>query len=60
VLNPKSKKVVQLEMDGSFVKVWDSIREAERVCGFDSSSISACCLGKYKFHRGYLWKYAES
>lgn len=60
VMNPFSKRVVQYNLDGSIVKVWDSIRIAEKEGGFDSSAISKCCKGKYKNHKGFLWKYCET
>jgi hypothetical protein len=26
--------------------------------GFDSSSISRCCAGKIRFHKGHHWRFA--
>ena len=57
--NPKSKKVVQLTLDGDLVKVWDSAKDAVREEGFSDSHISNCCKGKRKTHRGYKWVYYE-
>lgn len=53
-----SKKVAQYTLDGELVKVWDSINECGRN-GFDASTISKCCKGKKKTHKGYIWKYID-
>ena len=51
-----SKKVYQYTLDGKFVKEWKSTAECGRN-GFDQSSVSACCRGERKTHKGYIWKY---
>lgn len=35
-----------------------SIKDA-KAAGFTGPSISACCVGKYKSHKGYTWKYIQ-
>ena len=57
--NPYSKKIVQLSLSGELIRVWDSIREAEREEGFDHRHICKCCKGKQKFHKEYKWMYYE-
>lgn len=52
----ESKQVLQLTLDGELVREWPSSREAGRN-GFGQGSISRCCLGKQKHHKGYIWKY---
>lgn len=56
--HPTSKAVVQLTVDGEFVKRWDCASDAVRECGFDSGSITHCCKGESKYHKGYRWEYA--
>lgn len=51
-----SKKICQIDIDGNVVKVWNSMAEAKQQ-GFDDTSICRCCKGKYKKHKGYIWKY---
>lgn len=57
----KSKRVVQLSMNGCFIKEWASGREACRGIGIyhSHSSISACCTGKQKYAYGYIWMFKE-
>ena len=51
-----SKKVYQYTIDGELVKVWPSTAECKRN-GFNQGTISRCCLGKLKTHKGFLWSY---
>lgn len=53
----KSKKqVYQYTLDGEFIKTWQSTRECGRN-GYNQCSISKCCNGKLKTHKGYRWSY---
>ena len=52
-----SKKVLQLSLTGELIREWESTRECERN-GFKQSSISNCCNGKQKSHKGFRWEYA--
>ena len=54
------KKVVQYDLDGNFIKEWDSIKEAQEKT--KSCHISMCCKGhkKYKTSGGYIWRYKEA
>ena len=58
-LHAKSIQVLQYNLDGSFVKEWESINLA---CseGFSSTHISGCCKGKLRKHKGYVWKYKQN
>ena len=51
-----SKPVIQYTLDGQFVKEWESINEADRN-GYNHGHIAACCLGKRKTHKGFIWEY---
>lgn len=52
-----SKPVGQYTRDGELVKIWPSVREAEREAGFRHSTISQAANGKYKHGYGFIWKY---
>ena len=51
----KSKKVLCVETG----KVYESIREAERLTGVSHSNISKCCIGKLKSAGGFHWQYID-
>ena len=53
-----SKTVLQYDLEGNFIKEWKSIMECGRN-GYIFTSVSKCCLGKQKTHKGYIWKYKE-
>ena len=51
--------VVQLNIDGSFVKEWQSATKAEEA-GFGCATIiNRCVKKKLKSHYGYLWLYSD-
>lgn len=54
----QSKKVYQYTKDYKLVNVWESTKEVGRN-GYTQSSISACCRGELKSHKGYIWSYRE-
>lgn len=54
----RAKKVIQYDLDGSFIRVWDSITEASRTLNIQHPCISDCCRGKQKTAGGFIWKYA--
>lgn len=51
-----SKKVLQLSLDGELIKEWESMAECGRN-GFNQSSVSACCRGEQKTHKGFRFMY---
>lgn len=62
LVNRRQKtRVAAYDLDGNFIKKFDSIKEAveEMVNGnkYASSNIGLCCRGKYKQAYGYIWKY---
>lgn len=50
--------VCQYTLDGQLIKVWESATQAEKE-GFNQSNVVKVCKGKYKHHKGYVWKYAN-
>lgn len=54
-----SKKVVKLNLDGSFVAEYNSINEAARINNILSTCIVANLKGKSKTSYGYVWQYKE-
>lgn len=55
----KNSKVIQYDMVGNALKIWESIKEAAENLGLNYQSISACCRGKRKSSGGYMWSYAN-
>lgn len=52
-----SKPIEQYDLEGKFIKEWDSAAQVERDLGFNHSNISKCCLGRYNIAYNYKWKF---
>ena len=57
----RSKKVLQYDLDGNFIKEWNSIREAHYNTNISRMGISRCCSNRasYITAGGYKWKYKD-
>ena len=51
--------VAQYDLQGSLVKVWDSVREASRVLNVSHANILACCKGRQKTCKNFIWRYTN-
>ena len=51
------RKIIQLTLDGYFIREWSSINEAQSELGI--KHISCCCSGERKTSGGFKWKYKE-
>jgi hypothetical protein len=53
--------VIQLSLQGKFIKEYNSISEAvNSVKGTTSAKISSVCKGKRKSHKNFIWIYKEN
>lgn len=58
-LNKTSKKVNQYDLEGNYIKTWNSIMDIERELGINNSNISSCCNGNKNSAGGFKWKHYE-
>jgi hypothetical protein len=56
--DPKRKPIIQLTLDGNFVKEWDFVDQV-KLSGFDPRTVVRVCQNKksYYKHKGYKWEY---
>lgn len=54
-----TRKVLQYDKEGNFIKEWDSVKSATEAMACTKMSIIRCCQGKNKSCMGYIWKYKE-
>ena len=54
----QKRKVVQKDVDGKQIAVFDSIREAARSVNVSTGHIWQCCNGQRKTCKGSVWNYA--
>lgn len=52
-----SKKIIQYNLDGTFIKEWNSITEASKYMNCDISTISLNVREKTKKAKGFIFKY---
>ncbi|MEY4457278.1 MAG: hypothetical protein RLY15_1542 [Bacteroidota bacterium] len=58
-----SKKINQLDLNGNFIKTFNSFREALRSLNKSENLVKGlwlCCNGKTKTLYGYKWEYADT
>lgn len=59
LINIKSKKVNQYDLDGNFIKKWNSVREAAEYYKCRTESIRTVCVKQNITGIGFKWEYAE-
>ncbi len=57
--NNRSRKVEQYDLNGNFIRTWDTIKQAADKLKINTANIIACCQGKYKKSHGFIWRYEE-
>lgn len=57
LINPKTRRVIQMEMDGTFKKIFESASEAMRILNIDRRLIGDACSGRQKSAGGFKWKF---
>lgn len=55
-----TRKVLQYDMGGNFVKEWESIKDATIAMGCTRMGIIRCCQLTNKSCKGYIWRYKEA
>ena len=56
----KPRKIAQYTLDGEFMRVWDSPKEAAEYLGIvNSGNLVRCCKGRKAHAYCYRWLYAE-
>ncbi len=53
------RPIVQFSLAGKPLKVWESTREAARGMNVSHSNIIACCNGRQKTCKDFIWRYAN-
>jgi hypothetical protein len=55
----KRLPVLQYDLDGNFIKEWESAFQIGESLGIPRNSVSRCCRGLAKSAYNYKWKYKE-
>ena len=58
--NFRRKKINQYDLEGNFIKQWNSMTLASKCIGLTGNShICSCCKGERKTAGGFIWRYAD-
>lgn len=55
----RHKPILQYDLDGKFIKEWESATEAQKKLKISNKAIFNCLKGKCKTSGGFIWKYKE-
>lgn len=55
----RTKQIVQFDLFGNVVRVWDNLVSIKHETGWNEWHIEECCKGNRKKARGYIWRYAS-
>ena len=58
-ITKKYKRVNQYDLNGNFIRQWNSMKEAGEKLNICSQNISMCCRGVRKKAYNYIWRYAD-
>jgi len=53
------KAVNQLDLNGNYITLWESVSKAGKDLGIDYTGISNCCNGKLKTSGGFKWEWVK-
>lgn len=53
------KAVNQLDLNGNFITLWESVGKAGKAVGVDYTGISKCCNGENKTSGGFKWEWVK-
>jgi hypothetical protein len=58
ILGDKRKKpITQYDLNGNFIREWESVSQVKKDLNFLSSNVHAVCVGNQKTAYGFIWKY---
>jgi group I intron endonuclease len=55
--NKNSKPILQIDLDGNIIKLWDSSGQASKILGISQGNINQCCNKKRRTASGYKWEF---
>ena len=53
----KGKPVIQYDLNGNFIKIWDKVVDASLALNINEHNISDACRGIYQTAGGFIWRY---
>lgn len=59
LINHYKRKIKQYDLQGNFIKTWNSAKEIEKNLNIHNSQICRCCKNHKSTARGYIWEYEK-
>ena len=60
IAKANSKPIIQLSLEGEFIKEWSSTMEVERnLDGFKGNGVTRCCRKQRKTYKNFKWTYKK-
>lgn len=59
IIVAKSKSILQYDLNGIFIKEWDSGKKAATSLNICQPNINACCNNKIPKYKGFIWKFKK-
>ena len=57
IAKKNNKPILQFDLNGNFIKEYESITQASKELNIKLDYISSCCLGGRKTSKGYIFKF---
>ena len=57
IAKKNNKPILQFDLNGNFIKEYESITQASKELNIKLDYISSCCLGRRKTSKGYIFKF---
>ena len=54
------KSILQYDLNGKFIKLWQSAREIYNTLGFQIDTVQAACCGTHASACGFQWRYVDN
>ena len=58
--NSRKRKINQYDLNGNFIKTWDSATDISKKYNITKQSIVSCCRNKSKMCMNYKWQYFDN
>lgn len=58
-INKKMRAIIQMDLDGNFIKEWPCTRDACNELSLSCGQMSDCLHGKHRQARGFKWKFKD-
>lgn len=59
IAEKNNKPILQFDLEGNFIREWESITQASKELNNSLNNISQCCLGRSRTSKGYIFRFKD-